>query len=99
MPALPEPLADEAVLVRKPGLAVVRGDRRTVVLDLDRPAEPPVVLADSGRAIWDAVAERSSVADVVGAVADGYGEDAAVVGPPVRSFLAELVERGLLVVS
>jgi hypothetical protein len=99
MPALPETLADDTVVARKAGLAVVDGDERVVVLDLDRPADPPVVLVDSARAIWDAVPEARTVSEVVASVAGRYAEDVAVVAPSVRTFLADLVVRGLLVVG
>jgi hypothetical protein len=99
MPALPERLVDDTVVARKPGLAVVEGEERVVILDLDRQADPPAVLVDSGRAIWAALSEARTVTDVVASVADRYGQDVGVVGPSVRSFLAEMLERGLLVVE
>ena len=94
---MPSDLGDAPVLARKAGLAVVDGDERAVILDLDRPAEAPVVLTGSGRAVWDALEHPRTVAAVVAEIAACYGEAPGTVEPSVLGFLDELVGRGLLV--
>lgn len=84
-------------LTRKGGLAIVAGDERTVVLDLDRLGDPPLVLDGSAEAVWDALAEPRTSNEVIGEVAERYGESPETVGPSVRAFLSDLIDRGLLV--
>lgn len=86
-------------LRHKAELALVESADRLAVLDLDAPGEPPVVLAGAARAVWAAVDGERALAEVVTVVAASYGVEEAVVETDVRAFVADLLDRGLLVMS
>lgn len=90
---MPEPVR------RKAEIAYVESEseQRVTVLDLDRPAEPPLVLTGSCAVIWTAVDGERGVDEIVALVAEEYGVGADVVGRDVRAFLEDLVARGVLV--
>ncbi|MFZ2504045.1 MAG: PqqD family protein [Nocardioides sp.] len=56
----------------------------------------PVVLADSAAAIWGVVAPGVRRADVVRAVAEVTGVPQEMIAADVASFVADLLERGLI---
>ena len=61
------------------------------------PDGPPLVLAGPGALVWDAVAAGGCLEDVVARVAEAAGESVAAVRPGVESFVAGLVEAGVVV--
>ena len=61
------------------------------------PDGPPLVLAGPGALVWDAVVAGGCLEDVVARVAEAAGESAAAVRPGVESFVAGLVEAGVVV--
>ena len=94
---MPSDVETSPVLARKTGLAVVDGEERVVILDLERPAAPPVVLAGSGRAVWEVLEQPRAAAEVVVEIAGWYDEPVATVEASVLGFIDGLIERGLLV--
>lgn len=58
------------------------------------PSGETVVLSGSARLIWLLAVDGGD--DVVAEVAELVGEEPEAIAPEVRSFLAELVEHGLL---
>jgi hypothetical protein len=87
---------DAVLLRRTEGLAVVEGTDRVVILDLDEPGEAPVVLDGSGRVIWQVLAFRGTLDDLVDRVAALYDEEPDAVRPGVVEFVGDLMARGLL---
>jgi hypothetical protein len=85
---------------RNPDVAVVESLGRVVVLDLTTPqTASPFAMEGSACAIWQALAEPSTTAQVVERVAADFGAPAAEVEPDVLAFLAELLARRLASVS
>jgi len=92
-----EPLDGGTAVVHRPGVAFVDGDERVVLLDLDRLAQPPFVLEGSGQLMWGRLATPVTVDALVEGVAEHYGEAVETVRPGVVAFVADLIERDLLV--
>ena len=61
------------------------------------PDGPPLVLAGPGAVVWDAVVVGGGLDDVVDRVAAAAGESVAAVRPGVESFVAGLVDAGVVV--
>ncbi len=80
-------------------LAVVVGDQRIVVLELDQPEKPPVVFTDSAAAIWEAVDGTRDTDGVVAHVAHQFGVEASEIRDHVHGFLQELLALNLLVTA
>ena len=78
-------------------MAVVESPGRVVVLDLAHPTTArPLVMEGTAAAIWHALAEPATVAQVAGQVAADFGVPAADVDADVLAFLGELETLGLL---
>jgi hypothetical protein len=78
------------VLWRKvPGGAIVLSPAR----------DQPTLLAGSGEALWDALAQPAPVADLVSVLAGRYGVEPAAVRDDVRAALEQLRALGLAEVS
>ncbi|HEU5242049.1 MAG TPA: hypothetical protein VFU25_08550 [Ornithinibacter sp.] len=60
------------------------------------PDGPPLVLAGPGAVVWDALLVGGGVDDVVDRVAVAAGESVAAVRPGVESFVAGLVDAGVV---
>ncbi len=83
------------VLAVKDTVAFVTSDEgeRVAALDLDRPADPPLILQGSAAVIWGLIDGSRTVDEVVTAVAQHFGEDEATVRGAVDSFLTDLEQR------
>ena len=77
-------------------VAYVESEERVALLDLDRLDELPVVLTDSGAAIWLAVDGRRTDERIVSAVAEGFGAEVDQIAAQVRAFLQDLASRRLI---
>jgi hypothetical protein len=92
-----DPGAGDAVVWAQSGsLAQVPSEGRVAMIDLDRPADPPMVLEGTAAAIWAAIDGERTLAEVVAAVAEAYGLPAEQVRGDVETFVADLAERGLV---
>ena len=80
-------------------LAVVVGNHRVVVLDLDHLDDPPVILTDSAAAIWEAIDGRLDDEGVVARVARGFGLQASEIRDQVLAFLQQLLALHLIVTA
>jgi hypothetical protein len=60
------------------------------------PGREPLTLAGTGRALWDALAEPVTPADLVAGLADAFGADPEVVAADIEPVLAELGRVGAL---
>lgn len=70
---------------------------RVVALDLSHPTTArPLVMEGPAAAIWHALAQPSTLAQVAARVAAGFGVPAAEVDTDVRAFLGELETLGLI---
>lgn len=86
----------DTVWRRNADVAVVESPGRVVVLDLTTPQTArPFAMEGSAWAIWQALAEPSTTAQIVERVAADFGAPAAEVEPDVVTFLAELESQGL----
>jgi hypothetical protein len=81
----------------KDEVAVVAGENRVVVLDLDRLDQAPVVLTDSAAVIWQLVDGRRGDDAVVREVAEWFEVSEDEVRHHVLGYLEELAARDLLV--
>jgi hypothetical protein len=82
---------------RSEDVAVVASDERVVVLDLSDPATArPLVMEGPGAAIWRALDEPGTTAEVSARVAADFGIPAAEVRADVESFLSLLEAQGLV---
>jgi hypothetical protein len=82
---------------RSPDVAVVDGDTRVVVLGLADPATArPLVMEGPAAAIWHALAEPGTTAQVVERVASDFGLPATEVETDVTTFILELRRRRLV---
>lgn len=82
---------------RSPDVAVVDHGSRVVVLALTDPAAArPLVLQGPAAAVWHALDEPRTTADVVSHVTADVGIPAAEVEHDVATFLSELAARGLI---
>jgi hypothetical protein len=89
-------LAD-IVWTRSPEVAVVESPGRVVVLALAHPTTArPLVMEGPAAAIWHALAEPATVAQVAELVAADFGVPATEVDGDVATFVADLESRGLL---
>jgi hypothetical protein len=77
--------------VPKAELAVVASEDRVVVLDLDHPDRPPIVLEGTARAIWSAIADGRTTAEINDAVAHAYGVAPERTFADVDAFLADML--------
>jgi coenzyme PQQ synthesis protein D (PqqD) len=82
------------VRLRERSLAWRRVAGEVVVLDID--SSHYHAINASGGAIWDLVAEGSTVAELIASLAAAYPQAADRAGEDVRAFLVGLHERGLL---
>lgn len=81
---------------RSPDVAVIDHGDRVVVLDLSRPADArPLVLEGPAAAVWHAIAEPGTAADIVARVAADFDLPATEVRHDVESFLSALADQGL----
>ena len=84
------------VWMQSSSLAQVPSEGRVAMIDLDRLADPPMVLEGTAAAIWAAIDGRRTVAEVVDLVAEEYALAADDIRTVVEAFLADLAERGLV---
>ena len=84
------------VWMQSSSLAQVPSEGRVAMIDLDRLADPPMVLEGTAAAIWAAIDGRRTVAEVVELVAEEYALAADDIRTDVEAFLADLAERGLV---
>jgi hypothetical protein len=84
------------VWMQSSSLAQVPSEGRVAMIDLDRLADPPMVLEGTAAAIWAAIDGRRTVAEVVDLVAEEYALAADDIRTDVEAFLADLAERGLV---
>ena len=91
-------MTDEPSLWRRsPDVAVVDRGARVVVLSLADPATArPLVLEGPAAAIWHALDEPGTTAQVAERVAADFGLPAAEVGTDVATFIGELRRSGLV---
>ena len=84
-----------------PGVPPTTGWVRTdgIVYAACLPDGPPLVLAGPGAVVWDAVVVGGGLDEVVDRVADAAGESVAAVRPGVESFVAGLVDAGVVVLG
>lgn len=82
-------------LVPKAELGVVRREGRVVVQDLERLAEPPLVLTGSAEEIWGLLDGRS-VDEVVAALAVVHEVEPDVIRTDVVAFLDDLRARDIV---
>lgn len=88
---------EQSVWRRSPDVAVVDGDTRVVVLGLADPATArPLVMEGPAAAIWHALAEPGTTAQVVQRVASDFGLPATEVETDVTTFIVELRRRRLV---
>jgi hypothetical protein len=88
---------EQSVWRRSPDVAVVDGDTRVVVLGLADPATArPLVMEGPAAAIWHALAEPGTAAQVVQRVASDFGLPATEVETDVTTFIVELRRRRLV---
>jgi hypothetical protein len=87
---------DAVVWAQSASLAQVPSEGRVAMIDLDRPADPPMVLEGTAAAIWAAIDGERTLAGVVAVVAEAYGLPAEQVRGDVEAFVADLAERGLV---
>ena len=93
-------MADTALWRRRPDVAVVESPGRVVLLPLEDPVSArPFVMEGPAAAIWQALDEPATAAEVVARVAVDFGVPAAEVEGDVMQFLVELRERRLLDMS
>ena len=84
---------------RSPDVAVVDGDTRVVLLGLADPATArPLVMEGPAAAIWHALEEPGTTAEVVQRVAADFGLPATEVEADVSAFIEDL-RRKMLVVT
>jgi hypothetical protein len=84
------------VWMQSSSLAQVPSEGRVAMIDLDRLADPPMVLEGTAAAIWAAIDGRRTVAEVVDLVAEEYALAADDIRTDVEAFLDDLAERGLV---
>lgn len=91
-------MTDEpAVWRRSPDVAVVDGDTRVVVLGLADPATArPLVMEGPAAAIWHALQDPGTTAQVIERVASDFGLPATEVEADVTAFIVELRRRRLV---
>lgn len=90
-------MPDTPLWRRRPDVAVVESPGRVVLLPLEDPVSArPLVMEGPAAAIWQALGEPATAAEVVARVAVDFGVPAAEVEGDVMQFLAELLERRLL---
>jgi len=92
-----EPPQVSPIWRHKEEIAVVSGDNRAVVLDLDRLDLLPVVLTDTAAAIWQAVDGERDDEAVIAQVAEEFEIDADEVREQILAFLEDLAARDLIV--
>ena len=80
-------------------LAVVVGDQRIVVLKLDEPETPPLLLTDSAATIWESVDGSRDADGIVAHVAEQFGVEDTEIREHVLGFLDELLALDLLVTA
>lgn len=83
------------VLLPKAELGVVRREGRVVIQDLDRLAEPPLVLSGSAEEIWSLLDGRS-IEQIVAALAAVHEVGAEAIRADVEAFLQDLQERDIV---
>ncbi len=69
------------------------------VVILDLASSSYVGLDDVGAAVWDCLVEPCTVGELEGRLAAVYEVDPAELSQDLRSFLADLIDRGLVVVD
>lgn len=84
------------VWVQSDSLAQVPSEGRVAMIDLDRLADPPMVLEGTAASIWAAIDGRRTVAEVVEAVAEEYALLPDDIRADVEAFVADLAQRGLV---
>ncbi len=77
-------------------LAQVAGPGRVALVDLRNPGEAPVILQGSAAVVWTMLDGARDLDAVVAAVAAEYGVAPAEVEAGVRSFVDDLIARGLV---
>lgn len=90
-------LAPDSVPRRADSLAVVEARGSLYILPLGNPAvQGPVVINESGRAVWDQLDGERSIRDVATALARDVDADPALVFDEVYSFLQAMRAAGLI---
>jgi hypothetical protein len=89
-------VADDSVWRHHPDLAVVDSPGRVALVSLDRLDEPPVLLTDTGAAVWELLDGRRTVGEVVGLLAAEVGLEPAEIRADVAGFVQQLAERALV---
>lgn len=78
-------------------IAVVDNDERIVILALDRPDEPPVVLSGSAARIWRCIDGGCTEEQLAARVSETYAVERDRIRAEVEAFLAELQGLGVAV--
>lgn len=91
-----EPVGAGDVWRRSDSLAQVPSEGRVAMIDLDRLADPPIVLEGTAAAIWAALDGHRTVAEVVATVAEEYAVPPDDIRGDVTAFVTDLAGRGLL---
>lgn len=86
----------DAVWRRSEEVAHVTSEERAALLDLRHLDRPPYLLHASAAVVWGLLDGSADTAELVRAVAEHYGVDAAEVDHDVRAFLADLAELQLV---
>jgi hypothetical protein len=81
---------------RSGSVAYVDSEGRSALLDLDRLADPPLILQGSAAEIWQRVDGATHVDAMLAELVELYGEDPETLRPAVLGFLADLAQRGLI---
>lgn len=92
----PSTVLPDEVWAPAPSLAQVTGEGRVAMIDLERPADPPIVLEGTAAAIWAALDGEHTLARVVEVVAAAYELAADEVHADVVAFVADLAARALV---
>lgn len=87
----------DARLLPSPDVLTARADGAAVLLDLH--SEQFLGLDDTGSTIWSAIESGGSINTIVSALAEEFDADRAQLEGDARSFVAELLTRGLVVLS
>lgn len=91
--------SERAMVRRSSELAVVDSGDRVAVLNLERLAQPPAVMEGTGAAVWQAIGDGGTLAEVTARVAATYEVPPAAIEADVAAFVESLLELGLVSVS
>jgi hypothetical protein len=86
----------DQVWAQSGSLAQVPSEGRVAMIDLDRLADPPMVLEGTAASIWAAIDGHRTVAEVVDVVAGEYSLPPDDIRADVEAFVADLAARGLV---